>query len=130
MKKVVCTMVVLALLTLAVAAVAAPGKPGRGERAALPALTGVVKSVVKDGNMLKSFVLTTPAVGDKPATDLTISVTDKTKYFKNRETATSASVVVGAKVVVRTKTAVKDKAATATAVRLVERVKHPKSGAK
>lgn len=122
MKKFAVVVLVLSFLALTVASFAADQPQGQGERKHLdPALicSGVVKSVTKDGDTLKSFVLTTMATPEKPAADVTISVTDKTKYMKGKTAATSADVVVGAKVLVRLKAALVDNAGTAVVVRIL-----------
>jgi hypothetical protein len=78
-----------------------------------------------DNKTLKSFVVTTPALPDKPATDVTITVTDKTKYMLGKNSATSADVKAGVRVVVRLTEPLKDNAGTAAVVRIVPANEHP-----
>jgi len=121
MKKLACLLLVMSFIALCVASFAAEPNPGagQGERKKVdPALVcaGIVKSIAKEGDVLKSFVVTTAETPEKPATDVTIDVTDKTRYRKGKEAATAADVVVGAKVTVRLKSALAHDTGTAVIV--------------
>lgn len=121
MKKLTAFLLVTSFIALCAVSFAADPNPGagRGQRkTADPALVcvGIVKSIAKEGDALKSFVVTTAGTPEKPATDVTINVTDKTKYRKGKDAATAADVVVGAKVTVRLKAALAHDAGTAVIV--------------
>jgi hypothetical protein len=120
MRKLVCAVVILALVAATVVAMAdsTPRQPR-------PHVAGIVKCIVKDGDVLKSFTIVCPK-GTCLATVTVVADGDgATTYSKwidgKRQPATTSDIVKGAKVSVALTAAIADKAGTAKRVTIGSR---------
>ena len=94
MKQLACAFVAIALL-LSIFAVVAAGQaapPGQQRRPRVTDVSGTVTSIVKEADKLKSFVVLTPDKPGAPGVEITVGVTDDTKYFEN-DTPANSNVV-------------------------------------
>jgi hypothetical protein len=123
MKKLVCVFIAVALLLTAVAAMAVdPPKAKHVIRTDPKPVIGVVKSVViTEAGKLTSLVVTTPAMLGKPGVDISITVTDKTKYYVNLRAGTVKDVKVKANVRVGLIDVLVNNAGVADKVRVIVR---------